>query len=51
MNINTPINDTGIAQIGINAALAVPKNRYVTIATKRIANPIALITSLIDSLT
>ena len=25
--INTPINDTGIAQKGINAALAVPRNR------------------------
>ena len=27
ININTPINDTGIAANGINAALAVPKNR------------------------
>ena len=28
--MNTPINDTGIAQNGIKAALAVPKNKYVT---------------------
>ena len=51
MNINTPINETGIAQKGMNAARAVPKNRYVTALTKAIANTIALTTSLIDSLT
>ena len=27
MKIKTPINDTGIAQKGINAALALPKNK------------------------
>ena len=27
INKNTPINETGIAQKGINAALAVPKNK------------------------
>ena len=44
-NINTPINETGIAQKGMKAALAVPKNIYVTALTKAMASTIALITS------
>ena len=49
--MNTPINDTGIAAKGINAALAVPRNKYVTNATRRTARATAITTSLIDSLT
>ena len=47
--INTPIKDTGIAHNGMNAARAEPKNKYVTKATSKIANPIASSTSAIDS--
>ena len=49
--VKTPINETGIAQKGTNAALAVPRNRYVTADTRIIARIIASTTSLIDSLT
>ena len=45
ININTPINETGIAQNGMNAARAVPKNKYVTALTRAIASIIALTTS------
>ena len=37
IKIKTPISETGIAQNGINEALAVPKNKYVTALTKIIA--------------